>query len=425
MTTPDTTPSIRVVVAHHDSYVCAGIVALLRSCPGLAVRTGRADDTSADVLVTDYATGLHMVMAAARNSTEAMPSFLVVTDQSTGWQIRRAVDAGIRGYVLQDCSADELAGAVRCVAEGRRYMSISAAEHLLESLDYAALTARELEVLEFVAHGASNKEIARSLGIGEGTVKTHVTSILAKLEEPTRTAAIAEALRRGILLQGHDHAPLPAPALGPIKAASAASAPRIAGLAVRICHEDAVVQAGLVALVEREPDIDVHAGANHEGDAADVIVADYAYALSLLAATATPETSAQSSPRVIIVTRRDKEGQVVQAIHSGVQGYLLQDASPLELIDAIRYVARGGTRFLSSRAAGLLVQDPLRAGFTAREEDVLRFLVKGDCNKGIARKLQISASTVKSHVSRICEKLHVNSRAQVAVKVTQRGLMRA
>ncbi|WP_431510100.1 LuxR C-terminal-related transcriptional regulator [Variovorax sp. DAIF25] len=187
-------------------------------------------------------------------------------------------------------------------------------------------------------------------------------------------------------------------------------------LFIQVRHEDPLVLAGLVSLIGQQLDFEVRP----DGTAADVIVADHACALALLAAA-----GGARGPRVVVMTRRDKEGEVMAAIRAGAHGYLLQDASPQELMDCIRHVARGGSRYLCRRTAGLLESGPPRTGLTAREEDVLRFLVKGDCNKGIARKLDISANTVKAHVSRICEKLHVSSRAQVAVKATQRGLVRA
>lgn len=194
-----TAPQINVAVTHQDPYVAAGIAALLRSRAEFVVQAGGPEDSAADVLVTDYATGLRRATETLRHRRGAVTSSLIVTDQNTGWQIRRAVDAGIRGYVLHDCSANELSEAVRCVAEGRRYLSDSVAEQLLDSLTFAVPTARELEVLQLIARGLSNKEIGRHLGIGEGTVKNHVKALLGKLGEPTRTAAIAEARRRGLL----------------------------------------------------------------------------------------------------------------------------------------------------------------------------------------------------------------------------------
>ena len=199
-------------------------------------------------------------------------------------------------------------------------------------------------------------------------------------------------------------------------------------LYVRVCHGDSLVTAGLVALIGQEPGFHVQAGDAPDEGVVDVVVADHACALSLLASASALDLPGVAGgfrvPRVIVVTRRDKEGEVMQAIASGAHGYLLQDADPAELMDAIRHVARGGPLYLCKRTKTLFRRGTPRTGFTAREEDVLRFLVKGDGNKGIARKLDISANTVKAHVSRICEKLHVGSRVQVAVKATQRGLVR-
>ncbi|MDM0049839.1 LuxR C-terminal-related transcriptional regulator [Variovorax sp. J22R115] len=192
---------ISVAVTHRDTYVAAGIAALLRSRADFAVQMGETDASAADVLVTDYATGLHGATATVRSRRSTASSSLIVTDQNAGLQIRRAVDAGIRGYVLQDCTADELSEAVRCVAVGRRYLSDSVAEQLLDSLTFVVPTGRELEVLHLIARGLNNKDIGRHLGIGEGTVKSHVKAILGKLGEPTRTAALREARRRGLLTE--------------------------------------------------------------------------------------------------------------------------------------------------------------------------------------------------------------------------------
>ena len=197
---------IHVAVAHRDPYVAAGVASLLRSRVDFVVRTGITDiddgvDTI-DVFVTDYATGLRKATPAEPGHRgPASNALLVVTDQRMGWQIRRAVDAGVRGYLLHDCSTEELSNAVRCVAEGRRYLSCAVADQLLDNLTAAVPTVRELEVLQLIAHGLANKDIGRRLGIGEGTVKTHVKALLRKLGEPSRTAVIAEAFRRGLLLE--------------------------------------------------------------------------------------------------------------------------------------------------------------------------------------------------------------------------------
>lgn len=198
MTTSTSSSPVVVAVAHRDPYVAAGITALLRSHPDLAVRAAGAPERHTDVLVTDYDGALQQAKVAGRGAANA-PASLIVTDQDAGWQVRRAVDAGVRGYLLQDCSAAELAEAVRCVAVGRRFLSPAVAEQLLDALSYEVPTARQLQVLQLIAQGLSNKDISRRLGIGERTVKTHVRAILVKLGERTRTAAMAEAMRRGML----------------------------------------------------------------------------------------------------------------------------------------------------------------------------------------------------------------------------------
>ena len=202
MTVPTQARQIHVAVAHRDPYVAAGIASLLRSRADFLVQSGSPDADGVDVLVTDYATGVHKAANVQSGRGGFAPSsFLVVTDQSTGWQIRRAVDAGVRGYLLHDCSVEELSDAVRCVAQGRRYLSCLVADQLLDNLSAAAPTAREFEVLQLMAQGLANKDIGRRLSIGEGTVKTHVKAILRKLQKPTRVAAIGEAIRRGLLLE--------------------------------------------------------------------------------------------------------------------------------------------------------------------------------------------------------------------------------
>lgn len=203
-----------------------------------------------------------------------------------------------------------------------------------------------------------------------------------------------------------------------------------ATLCIRVCHGDPLVMAGLVSLIAQEPGFDVQAGPGADKGIVDVIVADHACALNLLASASAfglPGATATCGfhvPRIVVVTRLDKEGDVMQAIDSGAHAYLRQDAPPAELMDAIRHVARGGALYLCRRTMALFRHGPPRAGLTAREEEVLHFLVRGDCNKGIARQLDISTHTVKAHVSRICEKLHASSRVQVAVKATRRGLLR-
>jgi DNA-binding NarL/FixJ family response regulator len=202
------TPRIRVAVAHEDPYLAAGISALLRAGAQFDVLSDDEDGPSPDVVVMDYAAAVGQPASAPGRRPGKRSASLVVTDQCTGWQVRRAVDVGVRGYLLHGCSADELAGAVRCLAQGGRYLPIPVAQQLADSLSYGVPTARELDVLKLTAKGLCNKDIGRHLGVGEGTVKTHMKALFEKLGAASRTAAVTEALRRGLL------SPLPAPAAG-------------------------------------------------------------------------------------------------------------------------------------------------------------------------------------------------------------------
>ena len=196
---------ISVAVTHPASYLAAGIAALLSVSPDFALDLQAVRNGPADVVVTDYAAGVEPPPVEAFREDRKIPGRIVVTDRSSAWQIRRAIDAGVRGYLLEDCTSSELAAAVRCVALGGTYLPVQVAQQLAESLTYDVPTARELVVLEQMSQGLSNKSIGRRLGIGEGTVKTHVKSLFDKLCVESRTAAIAEAQRRGVLADAPRH----------------------------------------------------------------------------------------------------------------------------------------------------------------------------------------------------------------------------
>jgi two-component system, NarL family, response regulator len=106
--------------------------------------------------------------------------------------------AGATGYVLKDTPRDELMLAIRTVASGQRYMSRTAGTKLAGRIGAPQLTERELSVLRCVAAGQANKEIAATLNISEGTVKSHVNSIMQKLGALSRTDAAIAGLRKGM-----------------------------------------------------------------------------------------------------------------------------------------------------------------------------------------------------------------------------------
>lgn len=114
-----------------------------------------------------------------------------------------AVQAGAVGYLLKDTNADELCRAIKAAAAGQVQLAPEAAARLVREVRAPerpeTLTERETEVLQLLAEGVSNKQIASRLFIGEKTVKTHVSHILAKLGVPSRTAAALHAVRTGLV----------------------------------------------------------------------------------------------------------------------------------------------------------------------------------------------------------------------------------
>jgi two-component system NarL family response regulator len=124
---------------------------------------------------------------------------IVLTTYDTDEDIYRAVKAGAKGYLLKDARRDDLLDCIRRVHAGETRISPDVAARLIGRLANAPLTERELEVLERVARGDSNKEIAATFDLTEGTVKSHLKSIFAKLEVESRTAAVAEGVQRGLI----------------------------------------------------------------------------------------------------------------------------------------------------------------------------------------------------------------------------------
>lgn len=114
-----------------------------------------------------------------------------------------AIRAGAIGYLLKDTEGDELCRAIKAAAAGQVQLSPAAAARLMRQVrqpeEPDVLTPRETEVLRLLAEGLANKEIARALGIGEKTVKTHVSNILSKLGVLSRTQAALQAVRMGLV----------------------------------------------------------------------------------------------------------------------------------------------------------------------------------------------------------------------------------
>lgn len=129
-------------------------------------------------------------------------SVLVLTTYDSDADIFRAIDAGATGYLLKDATRDELLGAIRAAASGQSTLAPRVASRVMDRTRGpapAALSSREIEVLEHVARGRTNKEISRTLHVSEATVKTHLLHIFAKLDVDDRTQAVTAALEGGVI----------------------------------------------------------------------------------------------------------------------------------------------------------------------------------------------------------------------------------
>jgi two-component system NarL family response regulator len=124
---------------------------------------------------------------------------IMLTTYDGDEDIYRGLQAGAQGYVLKRVRGDELAAAIKAVHAGGRYLSAEAARRLSERAPGSDLTARELEVLQYMAKGLDNKEIGGLIGCTRFTAKFHVQNILQKLQVADRTEAVAAAMQRGIL----------------------------------------------------------------------------------------------------------------------------------------------------------------------------------------------------------------------------------
>lgn len=140
-------------------------------------------------------------IAVIREIRQEFPEAKIVALTSYGGDqdIYRALEAGVRGYLLKEMVHTEVIRAIRATQGGKRYIPPAVSEQLTEFFPEVALTPREVEVLIYVARGLGNKEIGVRLGTASGTVKAHVQNILGKLSAKDRTHAVTIALQRGVI----------------------------------------------------------------------------------------------------------------------------------------------------------------------------------------------------------------------------------
>jgi len=191
----DSRRRIRVLVAHRDELVAIGLATALGGRAEMLVARLAGDDwPAADVAICDLETARDALGHGAMR-----PAILVVSHVDGEGEIRRAFDAGVKGYLLLDSPAREVAEAVVEICNGARYVSRAVGKKVLDGIAIASLTHREIEVVRWVSIGASNKVIAQQLDISVGTVKAHMRAVLEKLGAANRMEAAAMAVRRGLV----------------------------------------------------------------------------------------------------------------------------------------------------------------------------------------------------------------------------------
>ncbi len=204
------TKKIRVVLADDHPVVRNGLAAMVDQQADMEVVAEASDGEEAialyqqfqpDVMVLDLRMPKRDGAAVVQHVIAADPKarLLIMTTYDGDEDIFRCLSQGAQGYLLKDAPRQEILSAIRAVSEDRAYTSSSIAAKALQRMAKPSLTRRELDVLQQVALGRSNKDIARRLNITEGTAKTHVKSILTKLDAISRTEAVAVAHKRGMI----------------------------------------------------------------------------------------------------------------------------------------------------------------------------------------------------------------------------------
>ena len=208
-----TEDALRVIVADDHAVMRAGVVALLASEPTIAIVGEAGDGREAVELIERLAPDVALidlrmpVLDGVAATTQIVARgtrtrVLILTTFDTDTEIERAVEAGAIGYLLKDATRDQLVEAIRSAARGETVLAPRVAERLVARMRQptpAALTSREVDVLDAVADGLSNADIGKRLVIAEATVKTHLLRVFAKLDVSDRTHAVVVALERGLL----------------------------------------------------------------------------------------------------------------------------------------------------------------------------------------------------------------------------------
>ena len=201
---------IRILIADDHTVVREGLVSLVKRKSDMVVLAEASNGREAvdlwkqhhpDVTLLDLRMPEMDGVSAINKIRELDPNahIVVLTTYDGDEDIYRAIKAGAKAYLLKDTARDALVDCVRKVYAGETYLPPPLAAKLAERISGSALTPREMEVLQRMAAGKSNKEIGGELFISEGTIKSHIKGIFTKLDVVSRTEAVATATRRGLI----------------------------------------------------------------------------------------------------------------------------------------------------------------------------------------------------------------------------------
>ena len=205
-----TAKKIQILIADDHYLVRVGLVGLVNTQPDMKIAGEASDGAQAVELYEKLQPDLVLMdtRMPVKNGIEAMleirkkhpqARILMLTAFDGDADIRRALDAGARGYVLKSSTGEKLLPALRAVVEGHLWLPQEITARLDSKKSFEELTSREVEILNELAKGLANKQIADRFNITEHTVKGHLKNILAKLRVADRTEAVTVALQRGII----------------------------------------------------------------------------------------------------------------------------------------------------------------------------------------------------------------------------------